>query len=46
MRTVKRVIDFAQVLAALSLGISFFLPFYRSSGLNQVRYADEWGLFF
>jgi hypothetical protein len=47
MQPMKRWINFAQIFAALCLGISCFLPFYQSQGRNEVHYATEaWFLFF
>ncbi len=41
----ERLINFGQLFASMSLGISCFLPFYRSA-VGESRYVDEWGLFF
>ena len=43
---IERLVNFAQIFAAICLGISCFLPLYMSA-IGEVRYADdEWGLFF
>ena len=34
-----------QVIAAMSLGLSYFLPFYASAA-GKIRYVDQWFLFF
>ena len=46
MQRIERLINFAQIFASISLGISYFLPFYQSVGFDEVKYADGWMLFF
>ena len=45
MRPFERLINFTQIAAAVGLGVSCFLPFYKSA-VGEIRYVDEWGLFF
>jgi hypothetical protein len=45
MRPIERWISFVQIFASIGLGISCFLPFYRSA-IGEIRYANEWGFFF
>jgi hypothetical protein len=46
MRPIERLINFVQIFASIGLGISYFLPLYHSVGFDEVKYADEWVLFF
>lgn len=47
MRSTKRWIDYLQIISAIGLGLSYFLPLYRSLGTDEVHYADNaWLLFF
>ncbi len=49
MRSAKKWIGYIQVVASLSLGLSYFLPFYLSQafGTETVKYAGNvWELFF
>ena len=45
MQIAKKWLNYTQVLAAIGLGISCFLPFYRSA-TGETRYTNEWGFFF
>jgi len=45
MRSTKRWLDYIQIMAATGLGVSYFLPFYKSA-VGEIRYVDEWVLFF
>jgi len=45
MRSVKRWLHYIQIIAAIGLGTSYFLPFYKSA-VGEIRYVDEWVLFF
>lgn len=43
---IEKLANFAQIFAAMCLGISYFLPLYTSAN-GEVSHADgEWGLFF
>lgn len=44
MNSAKRWINYIQVVAAIGLGLSYFLPFYKSA-VGEIRYVDEWGFF-
>jgi len=44
MQSVKRWLNYTQILAAIALGASYFLPFYKSA-IGEIRYVDEWGFF-
>lgn len=44
MNSAKRWINYIQVVAAIGLGLSYFLPFYKSA-VGEIRYIDEWGFF-
>lgn len=47
MRAAKRWIDYVQIIAAIGLGIAYFLPLSQSFGSDQVSYADNaWILYF
>jgi len=45
VRSFARTASYIQIIAAVALGISCFLPFYRSA-VGKIRYVDEWELFF
>ena len=45
MRSAKKWINYIQVVAAIGLGASYFLPFYKSAA-GEIKYVDEWVLFF
>jgi len=45
VKSAKRWINYIQVIAAIGLGLSCFLPFYKSA-VGEIRYVDEWILFF
>lgn len=45
MQSVKRWINYIQLIAATGLGLSYFLPFYKSA-VGEIRYVDQWVLFF
>ena len=45
MRSLIRALSYTQIIAAVTLGISYFLPIYRTA-VGEVRHVDEWGLFF
>ena len=44
MKSAKRWIFYILVVAAIGLGISYFLPFYKTA-VGEIRYVDEWGFF-
>jgi quinol-cytochrome oxidoreductase complex cytochrome b subunit len=44
VNSAKRWINYIQVVAAIGLGLSYFLPFYKSA-VGEIRYVDEWGFF-
>ena len=44
VKSVKRWINYIQVIAAIGLGLSYFLPFYKSA-IGEIRYVNEWELF-
>ena len=45
MQSVKRWLNYIQILAALALGASYFLPFYKTA-VGEIRYVNEWVFFF
>ena len=44
VKSAKRWLTYIKVIAAIGLGLSYFLPFYKSA-VGEIRYVDEWGLF-
>lgn len=47
MRSAKRWIDYLQIIAAIGLGLSYFLPLSQSFGSDKASYADNaWILYF
>jgi hypothetical protein len=45
VHSLTKVAGYIQIVAAIGLSISCFLPFYQSA-VGKIRYVDEWGLFF
>jgi hypothetical protein len=45
VKSARGWINYIQVIAAIGLGLSYFLPFYKSA-VGEIRYVDEWEFFF